>query len=139
MAADWYCKIMGSEYGPMSQEELIERIRMRQIGPEDLVRRNSSEWLAVFEVDVLMVAANAPEDVDSTEIGSADDESSAGSELTQPITNESDWYCLATGEKRGPMRFDELQDLVRQGFLHSKDRVWRTSRPKFKPAGEIMA
>ena len=137
MATEWFCKIMGSEYGPMSQQELVERIRQKNIGPEDLVRKGDSVWLAVFEIPGLMDAANKPaeETADDQEQSKAS-EANTGS-ANGSAANEADWYCLASGEKKGPLRFDQLQDLVRQGHLRAKDRVWRTSRPKFRPASEV--
>lgn len=140
MATEWFCKIMGSEYGPMSQQELIERVRQRNIGPEDLVRKGDSEWLAVFEIPGLMDAASKPaqtegEDQHTGEPNGASEASGQSSAKSQQ--NDSDWFCLASGEKKGPLRFDQLQDLAKQGHLRAKDRVWRTSRPKFQPASDI--
>jgi hypothetical protein len=137
----------------MSQNELIEKVRSRQVGPEDLVRRADSEWIAAFEVTGLMDAANrtkAPKKPSASKPSpashsSATDSKPASSEAdaiaadssAKKAPSDGDWFCLASGEKRGPMRFDELQDLAKQGALRSKDRVWRTSTPKFKPASEI--
>lgn len=52
-------------------------------------------------------------------------------------TSANDWFCIASGEKLGPLRFDELQKLADDGSLRGKDRVWRGSWPKFRRASEV--
>lgn len=134
MGAEWYCKVMGAEYGPMSQDELVERVRQRNLGPEDLVRKAGGDWLAVFEVGGLMELASRPP---KQELADTSESKSASAAHSDKATSDSDWFCLASGEKRGPMRFDELQTLANKGLLRAKDRVWRSSTPKFKPASEV--
>ena len=41
--AQWYCHVDGVQYGPVSQDELIEWIQQNRVGPDDLV------WTAGME------------------------------------------------------------------------------------------
>ena len=56
---------------------------------------------------------------------------------TEDAKSASDWFCIASGEKQGPLRFDELKKLADDGSLRAKDRVWRGSWPKFRRASEV--
>ena len=49
----------------------------------------------------------------------------------------TDWFCIASGEKCGPLGFEELKALARDGSLRGRDRVWRGSWPKFQMAADI--
>ena len=42
MAVEWYCKVMGSEVGPLTQDQLVDMVRNHRVNPEDLVRRKGS-------------------------------------------------------------------------------------------------
>lgn len=163
MKVEWFCQVMGSEVGPLTQFELIEMVRLQKITPEDLVKRNDSPWVAAFEVKGLFAAAAkaaeasksgilqkkkaSPQDVEqptpssvepieSTEEGSTEDRSVAEPKQSHD-PNGSDWFCIASGEKQGPIGFAELQALMADGRLRRTDRVWRSSSPKFRRASEI--
>ena len=133
MAGKWFCMIMGSEYGPMDEGELVERICLRNVSMEDLVRPDDGEWLAVFEYPELIAAANQ----ESGELADEPEEQPKVGPSPGTKESNSDWFCLASGEKRGPLRFDQLQDLAKSGKLRARDRVWRASRPKFCPASDV--
>ena len=49
----------------------------------------------------------------------------------------NDWFCIATGEKFGPVGFDQLRSLADEGKLRGRDRVWRGSWPKYRTAADV--
>ena len=168
MVAEWYCQVMGSEVGPLSQRQLVDMVRQHQVNPEDLVRRNASSWVPAFQVKGLFEAAAKPpkpepqntdpdaasnqrsQDVaDATQViekqgfPAQSKEDSTQAETIRRIddgedanTNE-DWFCIASGEKKGPLGFGELRALAKQGTLRGCDRVWRASWPKFQIASDV--
>ena len=171
MVAEWFCQVMGSEVGPLSQRQLVDMVRQHQVNPEDLVRRNESPWVPAFEVKGLFEAASKPpSQVDPTQpkpdrvSKNATDRRQSVPKVDQPSRIHSphkptvdlrgkaptrrvdtiptddqtrDWFCIASGEKCGPLGFDELKTMAENGQLRDRDRVWRASWPKFQKAGEI--
>ncbi len=171
MVAEWFCQVMGSEVGPLSQRQLVDMVRQHQVNPEDLVRRNKSGWVPAFEVKGLFEAASKPPTqtdptpqqqdristkqpdrrqaipkVDQKTRSHAPHEPAADLRgKTTPHRAESiptsdqkhDWFCIASGEKCGPLGFHELKAMAEEGRLRDRDRVWRASWPKFQKAGEI--
>lgn len=170
MAVEWFCQVMGSEVGPLSQVQLVDMVRNHQVNPEDLVRRDGSTWVPAFDVKGLFEAASKPpveekvtptepavkevpvdapppSQTDVAEETEASDTHSreagvAATKIDRDVfsaTSESvaDWFCIASGEKRGPLGFDELRALAKDGSLRGRDRVWRGSWPKYQKAAEI--
>lgn len=166
MAVEWYCQLMGSELGPLNVEQLVDMVRQHQITPEDLVRRNESPWVPAYQVKGLFEAAAKPkpkpkpapeptkaepdrqfERVDRSDYDAVRDlaaSSSAvktsgdrGHALDADELPQDDWYCIASGEKKGPLSFDQLQALASDGKLRDRDRVWRGSAPKWHKASEV--
>ncbi len=54
MATEWYCRIMGDEWGPMSAEELMAVARWGNLSRDDVVRAGSGEtWVRAELVEGL--------------------------------------------------------------------------------------
>ncbi len=158
MAVEWYCQLMGSELGPLNVDQLVNMVRQHQITPEDLVRRNKSPWVAAYQVKGLFEAAAKPKPQpeptknEEPKIERVDRPFDAGRDLARggsgmhtekgdgelPELPTDDWYCIATGEKQGPLSFDQLQELADTGRLRDRDRVWRGSAPKWHKASEVQ-
>ena len=47
----------------------------------------------------------------------------------------SRWYWLNGSNQAGPITWDQLQDLAKQGKLRANDWVWREGAPQWQPAG----
>lgn len=174
MVAEWYCQVMGSEVGPLTQRELVDMVRNHRINPEDLIRRNKSSWVAAFEVRGLFEAAAKPSssssssDAAKAKVTETPPDRSPSQALAEkrrvrrdrahshpaplaksspkpasPLVNHTeteaihDWFCIASGEKRGPLGFEELQAMACDGSLRGRDRVWRASWPKFQKAADV--
>ncbi len=51
---DWYCRIMGAEFGPMTEEDLIIIFRSGQLAAHDLVREGSQgQWFPAGSTTLL--------------------------------------------------------------------------------------
>lgn len=46
----WYCKIAGSELGPLAEHQLMAMAREKRLAPSDLVRRDDSRWVPAGKV-----------------------------------------------------------------------------------------
>ena len=155
MAVEWFCRIMGSDVGPLAQHQLVEMVRNHQVNPEDLIRRGTSQWAPAFEVKGLFEAAAkrpaensepVPEEVveesahtggESRDISEPDSANLVRKDTFEDNGTASDWYCIASGEKHGPLDFRDLQSLAKAGTLRDRDRVWRASSPKWQKAAEV--
>lgn len=149
MAVEWFCQVMGSEVGPLTQLQLIDMVRHHQITPEDLVRRGGSQWVPAFEVKGLFEAAAKPppeepapkppveEKTEAKPAAKPKPVDEAVAAISATSRSATDWFCIASGEKRGPLCFDELQALAKQGTLRGRDRVWRGAWPKYQTAAEV--
>ena len=150
MNVEWFCQVMGSEVGPLSQSELIDMVRHHKLNPEDLVRRGNSSWVPAFDVKGLFAAAAKPPKPQSGEepkstaapVEKQRTPPTESKPTAQPVATGSgnriaDWYCIASGEKQGPLGLGELRSFFQDGRLRQTDRVWRSSSPKFRKAKEI--
>ncbi len=166
MAVEWYCQLMGSDLGPLNVEQLVDMVRQHQITPEDLVRRNESAWVPAYQVKGLFEAAAKPkakpkreqepkeaepdrrfERIDRNDYDAVRDLASSSSAVKTSGDRDhasdadelpqDDWFCIATGEKQGPLSFDQLQALAGDRRLRARDRVWRGSAPKWQKASEV--
>jgi GYF domain 2 len=58
--ADWYCKVMGEESGPLSSEQLRAMAASRKLLPDSLVKKGKDgEWALATRVNGLFDSANA--------------------------------------------------------------------------------
>ena len=48
MAAEWYYRVMGAEFGPVSANELVEQAADRKISPDTEVRKGDGAWVPRF-------------------------------------------------------------------------------------------
>ena len=150
MQAEWYCRVMGSELGPFTSSQLLEMARMHRLSPEDFVRRGlGGAWTAAYRVkglfddaagSVIIKAVLPPEKpkIDSqpkAHLPSDGHVISAASR--EDVTTKCGWYCISSGQKLGPVSFEELQHLALLGRLHPTDRVWSATLPTKHQAREI--
>jgi uncharacterized protein (AIM24 family) len=65
MAAEWYFRVKGSEYGPVSATELVQRAAEGTISPETEVRKGELPWIPASKVPGLFerAASAKPEPV----------------------------------------------------------------------------
>ena len=134
--AQWYCRLMGDELGPLTSAQLLEMARGHKITPEDYVRKGADgNWVGAYRVKGLF-------DEDSTASGITKMAAAPPppEPEPEPPTKQrvEDWYCICKGRKLGPMTFEVLQALAAEGELGPSDRVWTNLMPKHHTAAEIQ-
>ena len=50
MAAEWYFRVMGNEYGPLSVAELVQQAANGKVVPETEVRKGNGEWIPASRI-----------------------------------------------------------------------------------------
>ena len=50
MAAEWYFRVMGAEFGPVSATELVEQAANGKISPDTEVRKGEGAWVQASRV-----------------------------------------------------------------------------------------
>ena len=134
MTSDWYCRVMGSELGPLSGAQLLEMVRSHQLTQEDSVRKGpTGEWVGAYRVKGLfqegpgsmIIAAHLP----------------PTDPVPQPLpaapVREAEWFCISSGSRLGPMTFEALRQLAARKQLQPTDRVWSNMVPKRRDAGDV--
>jgi hypothetical protein len=68
MAKQWYCKIMGSEIGPVTSQQLVDMARTGQLQPDHLIRQaDANHWSTADKVRGLFQNAALPPANDSNQ------------------------------------------------------------------------
>lgn len=57
MASEWYCDVRGKVLGPMTPQDLLEKVRLGEVTATSLVRKNDSKWFRADKVGGLFEAA----------------------------------------------------------------------------------
>ncbi|AGA28188.1 AIM24 family protein [Singulisphaera acidiphila] len=50
MAAEWYFRVMGTEFGPVSTQELVQQAGDGKIGPDTEVRKGNGAWVPASRI-----------------------------------------------------------------------------------------
>ena len=142
MASQWFCRLMGSELGPFTSQQLIEMARSHQIMPDDSVKKGADgDWVAAHRVHGLfedpsgssIIMAHLPPEVKAAAPSKPEPAKPAAPPEPQPAK----WFYISDHNKVGPLDFDELVSHSRQGRVKPDSRVWSTASPKWHVAKEI--
>ena len=71
MAAEWYFRVVGTEFGPVSPTELVERAADGKIRPDTEVRKGEGAWVPASKVAGLFDRASQARVVMPNTIASA--------------------------------------------------------------------
>ncbi len=152
--ADWYCRVMGKEIGPLSRTALGELAASGFLAPGALVREGiDGEWIPTSEVSGLFDEA-PPEmkgrepDLAGTEPASPEkpatpdkrgDSSQQAPHKTPSKLQASDagWYCQVMGEETGPLSSAQLKELAASGFLTPHVPVRKGVNGSWVPASRV--
>jgi hypothetical protein len=114
---EWYCKVFGTELGPLPVDAVRRMVETEQLTAEDLVRRRSSgPWRTVREIaDLRMLLKQDGEARGS--IGVAD----------SPQSDEppDEWYYQLDGRTHGPLTLGALVNLIGSSGETAHDVVVR--------------
>jgi hypothetical protein len=142
MAAQWYCRLMGTELGPFTSQQLLEMARSHQITPDDSVKKGpNGMWVPADRVKGLfddasastIIMASLPPEVKQALESKQETTKAAAPPEPRPIS----WYYIADQSKVGPLSFDELIIHGQQGRLKPKTRVWSSKSPKWCEAKDV--
>lgn len=57
MANAWYCDLMGKIVGPLTGQQLLQKVRRGEVGEQTPIRKDNSRWFPAIEVSGLFEAA----------------------------------------------------------------------------------
>jgi len=150
----WYYRLLGEEFGPVSQQTLLELMREGTIGQADLVRNSeSSEWTAA---ERLFAETQGTDDVlnDLSQLSFEFEESGPGKEKSrtrsgkqQPVNAEVDanegdagtpglYFCQFLGQTLGPVPLETLIRMAELGRLEETDLVRQANEFLWQAASE---
>ena len=131
MAEQWYYRMFGQDFGPVSFEELKQLAELGSISASDEVRSaSSSAWEAAGSIADL--ALEKDHDL-------AGPRSVAVAEAPAPSgpVGADDWYYMFHGQELGPIGFDEVLAFAEQGQLEANDEVRLGVKGKWRRVGSI--
>ena len=141
MAVEWYCRLMGSELGPLTKDELLEMARSFRLTPEDLVRKGANgRWMPGYSIHGLFgpdAQSPAPAPKEPTESEPEPAEEPVEQSEPPPKPAAVQWFYISEGKKLGPMAFESLKAHAADGSLHPDDRVWTSITPKWLVASKV--
>lgn len=150
----WYYRLLGEEFGPVSQQTLLELMREGIIAQTDLVRvSESSKWV---EAATTFTEAEDADDVlnDLSQLSFEFEESGPGksnrgkhSGTSQPVTAEADeveedsgsptlYFCQFSGQTIGPLALETLIRMAELGRLRETDLVRQEDEFLWQAASE---
>jgi GYF domain 2 len=118
MDTQWYCRIMGEEWGPMSSQELVAVARRGRLTRNDVVRRGANgTWVRAENVGGLF---NSPlpedSDIDPSEIVAAVKAALPAKRCVRNHVKGAYWFRIGT-DVLGPFTGRQLQQLAKHGLL----------------------
>ncbi|MEI7699640.1 MAG: GYF domain-containing protein [Planctomycetia bacterium] len=150
----WYYRLLGEEFGPVSQQTLQELMRDGTIAQTDQVRASeSTEWV---EAATIFAEAQDADDVlnDLSQLSFEFEESGPGksnrgkhSGTPQPVTAEADeveeesgsptqYFCQFLGQTIGPLALETLIRMAELGRLRETDLVRQEDEFLWQAASE---
>ncbi len=144
---NWYYKLFGDEFGPVTFDELVELAKDHVLSSDDEVRLGENgAWRRAGSMGQLMAhmpsGAHLPSGAGSghsvtipTEVKSVSTSTSGSS---QSKTDETaGWYYQVFGELFGPISFDDLVELAKNHTLSTDDDVRFGENGAWRRAGSI--
>lgn len=142
MASQWYCRLMGTEMGPYTSQQLLEMANSHKITPDDAVKKGADgNWVDAHRVKGLfedlsastIIMASLPPDV-LAELEQRRKEAEADA---PPKPSTVTWHYISEESKVGPLTFDELVVHGKEGKLKPHNRVWSSKSPKWCQAQDV--
>jgi len=128
MASEWYCRIMGEEWGPLSTMELMAIARRGRLSRDDLVRRADCEtWVRAELVRGLLNVAPLARTATSDRLVAAIKQALPAKRSVRQSVPAQYWVRV-DHKTAGPFSGKSLRRLAERGTLKpahmvSKDRV----------------
>lgn len=115
MAEQWFYRLLGEEFGPVSTELLQQLLQDGTLSPTDEVRRAGSfTWQPARQA---LTGAPSP--------------AAPAPSAPEP---EPEWYCQIAGIEMGPLLLDDLVRMAENGELTAEDDVRYGAQGKWRKA-----
>lgn len=160
---DWFYKLFGDEFGPVSYDELVELAKSQTLSIDDEVRFGANgQWRRAGSIGKLMAhlpyqpgkgvtpAAVGAQDLEDFMSGTVTQSSPASHESqwsngdsfetsgpTSAAKVEEGWWCKVLGNEIGPVPFEELVEMAKANTLSSNDEVRFGENGHWRRAGSI--
>jgi hypothetical protein len=130
MADQWYYRMFGQDFGPVSFEELKQLAELGSISSDDEVRQSSAAaWSAAGSVTALgLSTSSGPKSILAT---------IAEAPVQPAPSGANDWYYKFHGQEMGPIGFEEIVAFAEQGQLEASDEVRLGASGKWRRVGSI--
>jgi hypothetical protein len=130
MADQWYYRMFGQDFGPVSFDELKKLAELGSISSDDEVRQSSTAaWAAAGSVTALgLSTSSGPKPILAT---------IAEAPIQSAPSGANDWYYMFHGQEMGPIGFEEVVAFAEQGQLESSDEVRLGTSGKWRRVGSI--
>lgn len=117
--AEWYCRLLGQELGPMTFDELQNMAQTGALHDDDDVRHGGSEpWDKAGRTRGLQFSPVA------TDAAASHDRSATLVPFGE-AAHKREWYYEILGERMGPISFKVLAQAVAHGTLNLEDKARR--------------
>lgn len=139
MATEWFCRIMGEVWGPMSAQELIAVARRGRLTRDDNVKRGSDgTWVRAEVVRGLFNSPPIAATVTSDRLVAAVQQAvPAKRSVTQTIDPMRYWIKIRTlgANAAGPFSADRIRQFAEQGVLKPFHLVSNDRRHWYRAVG----
>ena len=133
MAAEWFYRMFGEEFGPVPFEKLKELTELGTISAADEIRETSaSSWVTAGEVQSLGLNAAGNRSQAAIADGSISD-----FDLNTTQAGLDDWYRRLGDQEFGPFIFDELVEYAKREHVSADDEVKLGVNGKWRRVGSI--
>lgn len=137
---NWYYKLFGDEFGPVTFDALVDLAKAETLAPDDEVRfGENGPWRRAGSMGQLMAhmpaGAHMPSVSSSGSMPAIQSKNSGAS--SQKSDEPSGWYYQSFGEQFGPMSFDDLVVLAKNQTLSADDEVKFGETGTWRRAGSI--
>ena len=137
---NWYYKLFGDEFGPVTFEALVELAKGQTLAPDDEVRfGENGPWRRAGSMGQLMThmpsGAHLPSASSSASMPAqpASSTTAASPKSAEP----TGWYYEIFGEQFGPLTFEDLVELAKNHTLSADDEVRFGETGAWRRAGSI--
>ena len=117
MSNEWYCRIMGDQWGPMSAQELLAVARRGRLTRDDLVRQGAhGTWVRAEVVKGLFNNAELAPTATSSRVAISPRQPSPAKRSLQALRPRQYWIKMG-GRKAGPFSGAKIRALAAEGIL----------------------
>ena len=139
MGNQWHYRILGEEFGPVSESTLRSLIDDGTVGPADEIRSlDSADWRRADSLDDSSVQDDAPEPDVPMDLDALLAPSEVPVEQSTKAAAVTDWFYRIDGVQSGPVDFDGLFEEVAAGRLSAADEILAPGGADWVAANSIV-